>query len=85
MPAACRDTWIAVPVDAIPLIWGFPHRFEARMARVGSEVVVVGPREGQHAGGVDTLEDLARIPDGFQGWIWTNRIELIGPALHAAP
>jgi len=30
--------------------------------------------------GIDTRDDLAKVPAGFAGYLWTNRIELIGPA-----
>ncbi len=29
--------------------------------------------------GIDTPELLAQVPDDFAGYIWTNRIETIGP------
>jgi glycerophosphoryl diester phosphodiesterase len=31
--------------------------------------------------GIDSLDDIKQIPDGFAGYVWTNRIELIGPEL----
>ncbi len=30
---------------------------------------------------IDTLEDLALVPEDFSGYIWTDKIELIGPAV----
>ena len=29
--------------------------------------------------GIDTPELLARVPDSFAGYVWTNKIEAIGP------
>ena len=31
--------------------------------------------------GVDSVDLLAYVPKFFDGYIWTNRIEIIGPAL----
>ena len=56
------------------------------MRDAGSEVILLGPYGSGDAGtsGIDTLEDLAEVPDGFAGYIWTNAVELIGPALKTA-
>jgi len=31
--------------------------------------------------GIDSEAELRLIPDGFDGYVWTNRIEVIGPLL----
>jgi glycerophosphoryl diester phosphodiesterase len=47
-------------------------------------VFVLGPYDGGFgSSGVDTAEQLARLPAGFTGGIWTNRIDRIGPAVRA--
>lgn len=33
------------------------------------------------AAGVDDQDALSRVPESFDGYVWTNRIELIGPAI----
>jgi glycerophosphoryl diester phosphodiesterase len=54
------------------------------MAGVGSEVVVVGPWRGErHSRGVDDVEWLRSIPADFGGGVWTNRVDLIGPAVQS--
>ena len=30
---------------------------------------------------IDSLPELERVPDDWSGWIYTNRLEVIGPAL----
>lgn len=81
MPEACRDTLVMVPVNVAPYLWGWPDLFLERMAAAGSEVILLGPWGGGDPGtmGIDTPEQLARVPAGFGGYIWTNKIELIGP------
>jgi hypothetical protein len=44
-----------------------------------------GDNDGRrYTTGVDDLATLARLPAHFDGAIWTNRVDLIGPALKTA-
>lgn len=82
MPETCRNTLVPVPVNFAWLIWGWPHRFTGRLASVGSEAILVGPIKGRDPmGGINDADTLASVPDGFNGYVWTDRIEVIGPAL----
>lgn len=85
MPEACRDTKVMVPVNVAPFIWGWPNLFLERIRKAGSQVILLGPYESGDAGtaGIDTLEQLAQVPASFEGYVWTNRIEIIGPAMAA--
>lgn len=85
IPAACRDTTIMVPLNAAPLLWGWPHLFGQRMREAGSEIILVGPYSPGDPGvsGIDTPEDAAKIPADFDGYIWTNKIETMGPLLRS--
>ncbi|MGB0799255.1 MAG: glycerophosphodiester phosphodiesterase family protein, partial [Planktomarina sp.] len=79
VPPACQTGLIGVPVDIGPYLWGWPHKFTNRMASAGTEVILWGPYDGSgFSSGIDDAETLARVPDGFDGLIWTNRIETIG-------
>lgn len=83
MPAACRNTKVMVPLNIAPFIWGWPNLFLERIRNAGSEVILLGPYgAGDPAtAGIDTLDQLAQVPASFEGYIWTNRVELIGPAM----
>jgi glycerophosphoryl diester phosphodiesterase len=83
VPEPCHDTVVMVPINLTWLAWGWPNLFLERMKAVGSEVILLGPYGAGDVGtsGIDTLELLAQVPQGFNGYIWTNTIELIGPAL----
>jgi glycerophosphoryl diester phosphodiesterase len=83
LPAACRNTIVPVPINFASWLWGWPNRFLDRMRNAGSEVVLLGPYSSGDAGtsGIDDVDLLRKVPDGFDGYIWTNRIGLIGPAL----
>ena len=84
VPGPCRNTLLAVPIDYAPLLWGWPHRFTRRMRRAGTDVIVLGPLDGAgFSSGIDGADDLARVPDRFDGVVWTDRIESIGPLMEA--
>ena len=55
------------------------------MADAGTEVVLLGEFSSGDPGstGIDDAETLAKVPDDFAGYIWTNRIEVIGPLAQA--
>jgi glycerophosphoryl diester phosphodiesterase len=73
---------VLVPINIGPWLWGWPNRFLDRMDTVGSSVFVLGPyRSGEFSAGIDTPNDLKRLPAGFSGGIWTNEIEAISKAL----
>jgi glycerophosphoryl diester phosphodiesterase len=81
IPEACRNTKIMLPINAAPLVWGWPNLFLERMQRAGSEVILLGPYSAGDPGtaGIDTPALLAQVPDTFIGYLWTNKIEVIGP------
>lgn len=83
MPAACRNTAVMIPLNAGPWLWGWPHLLQKRFREAGSEVILLGPFASGDPGtaGIDSLDLLAKVPPGFSGYLWTNRIELIGPAV----
>lgn len=79
VPNTCRSTMVMVPQNYTWLVWGWPHRFTRRMQHVGTDVILVGPYDGSgFSSGVDDAEAFAKVPEGFAGYVWTNRIELIG-------
>jgi glycerophosphoryl diester phosphodiesterase len=83
VPAACRDTVLMVPVNYAWLLWGWPNRFLQRMRDAGTAVILVGPYTSGDPGtaGIDDARTLANVPAAYDGYIWTNRIEVVGPLL----
>jgi len=81
VPEMCRNRLVAVPANYAWMLWGWPNRFQARMEDVGSKIILLGPMSLADPGsaGLDTIEQISLIPAQFDGYIWTNRIELIGP------
>lgn len=86
LPEACHHTVVALPVSDAHWLWGWPRRFDARMAGVGTQVLLVGDRSAAGwVGGVDDDGARATIPDDFDGWVWTNRIDAVAQPPPSAP
>lgn len=85
MPNGCRETILPLPINLAPWLWGWPRRFEARMAAAESIIVLFGPYERGDAGssGIDGREQVELIPIGFDGYVSTNRIDSVRPLLTA--
>jgi len=82
VPEACAQTQLHIPDQIAPWLWGWPNRFMERMDHEQTKVVLVAG-SGDFSQGFDTIDDFSRIPSGFHGWIWTNRIDRIGPVLQS--
>ncbi|ANH03621.1 glycerophosphodiester phosphodiesterase family protein [Shinella sp. HZN7] len=85
VPEACRNTLVPVPSNYAFLFWGWPNRFLTRMKDAGSDVVLIGPYTGGSTVGIDTAGQVEDLPEDFPGYVWTNRILEIGPAVKARP
>ena len=82
VPPAIRNTQLQLPLKYARFLWGWPHRFLARMHKANTRVILV-LGDGRWSEGFDTLEDLEQLPPNYTGGIWTNRIDRIAPALRA--
>ncbi len=85
VPEACRKAVLLVPINVAPWLWGWPDRFLNRMDRAGTQVFVLGPYHGgDFSTGIDTPEDIARLPADFSGGIWTNELQAVVNAFKKA-
>jgi glycerophosphoryl diester phosphodiesterase len=83
VPEVCRHALLLLPVSRVKFLWGWPHRFIARMAAVDTDVFVVRQTDGGFLAGIDDLDDFATVTDdNYSGGVWTERIEVIAPAAH---
>jgi len=83
MPEACYNNQVPVPSNYRHFVWGWPHRFEKRLNKVGSRSLLTGPYDGHGMVGLDEIEQLKVIPKNYKGIVFTNKIEVIGPELSA--
>lgn len=85
MPQDCHDTVVMIPQNFTQWLWGWPHLLTKRFADVNTVVIIVGPLDGTKAGapGIDSPDQLAKVPERFNGYVWTNKIEVAGPWMEA--
>ena len=76
IPESMKNTEIRIPLKYAKLLWGWPNKFMERMASVNTHIELTGG-SGSLSEGFDTLESLKAIPDGFDGYVWTNKINKI--------
>jgi glycerophosphoryl diester phosphodiesterase len=84
VPEACREGTIIVAMNARPLAWGWPNRFLGRMGAAKVDVMAIGSVTGLRSNSftrLDNANELSNVPTGFDGLIWTDRVEAIGPAV----
>ena len=72
VPQSCRGTLVLLPISHAKWLWGWPHRFEHRLARHGSTLLLAGPYHRTHVRGIDSPALLAQVPRGFRGLVWSN-------------
>ena len=76
IPEAIKNTELHLPMKYAKLLWGWPDKFIERMESVNTRVVVVNG-DGEWSEGFDSLEELAKLPEGYSGYVWTNRIDKV--------
>ena len=76
IPDAIKNTELHLPMKYAKLLWGWPNKFINRMNSVNTRVIVVNG-DGEWSEGFDSLEDLKKLPEGYNAFVWTNRIDLV--------
>jgi glycerophosphoryl diester phosphodiesterase len=80
IPSSCEKTQLHIPEKFAPWVWGWSEKFLNRMDSVDTRVILVAG-DGGWSEGFDSSADLKRLPPGYNGGIWTNRIDKISPLL----
>ncbi|ACB96511.1 glycerophosphoryl diester phosphodiesterase [Beijerinckia indica subsp. indica ATCC 9039] len=82
VPSTCHNSIVFVPINIAPWLWGWPNRFLDRMDKAGSAVFVIGPYSGgDFSSGIDTPDDIRRLPNDYTGGILTNELQRVAPDL----
>ncbi|ATP40605.1 glycerophosphodiester phosphodiesterase [Solibacillus sp. R5-41] len=76
IPKELHNMELHLPLNYAKYLWGWPNKFVDRMASVNTRVVIV-EGNGKWSEGFDTKGSLEKIPEGYQGYIWTNRVDRI--------
>ncbi|MEV0643735.1 glycerophosphodiester phosphodiesterase family protein [Phytomonospora sp. NPDC050363] len=82
VPDTCANTQLHIPEGHAPWLWGWTERFAERMGSVGTTIALVAG-SGGFSEGFDTAADLDRVPEGFTGLVWTNRVDTVAPLVDA--
>ncbi|HEY0149748.1 MAG TPA: glycerophosphodiester phosphodiesterase family protein [Allosphingosinicella sp.] len=81
VPESCRNVTIIIPVDQQWSIWGWPNRFQARMAGANSKVMVVEAVNGADVTGLTRVEQIDDVPRDFRGYLWIEDFATVGSAV----
>ncbi|WP_066502333.1 glycerophosphodiester phosphodiesterase family protein [Abyssisolibacter fermentans] len=76
IPKELHNMEIHIPLSYAKYLWGWPNKFVERMESVNTRVVIV-EGNGKWSEGFDTVESLEKIPKGYSGYVWTNRIDTV--------
>lgn len=82
VPESCRNSILLVPSNFGSWLWGWPNRFDTRMAAFNTVTFA----SGRYTGGafstsIDSMEDFHRLPKGYAGGISTDRIDVLSQIL----
>lgn len=79
MPQSCHHTIVPVPLNYRRLVWGWPHRFERRLMKVGSRSMLMGNTSKTETAQI-TIQDLSEhVPQDYAGMIYTSNVNALGP------
>ena len=81
VPASCKNTTVAVPLNYQWAIWGWPNRFLDRMHGANTRVIMFGDYEDGVIAGIERPEQLDRVPRDFKGYLWIEDFYTVGRAL----
>lgn len=82
IPQSCKGRTILVPLDEKWKVAGWPKRFLARMKAAGTHVILTGPgKPADTVPGLNALEQIPQVPRDFDGRLWLDNAELIGPSI----
>jgi glycerophosphoryl diester phosphodiesterase len=82
IPASCKHGTMLLTVNELGYtLWGWPNRFLARTGAAGLNVVIAESIEGDTINGLSDVNRYGDIANSFNGYIWIDNIEELGPAL----
>ena len=82
MPESCNQGTMLLTMDQVGYtLWGWPNRFLARTGAAGLKVVIAESVEGDKITGLTDVNRYGDIANSFNGYIWIDDIEGLGPAL----
>jgi hypothetical protein len=82
IPESCAQGTMLLTVDDLGYtLWGWPNRFLARTGAAGLKVVIAEGVAGDRIVGLTDVTRYGDIARSYNGYIWIDDIEELGPAL----
>lgn len=82
IPESCKQGTMLLTMDQVGYtLWGWPNRFLARTDAAGLKVIIAESVEGDTITGLTDVNSYGDIANSFNGYIWIQDIEELGPAL----
>lgn len=82
IPDSCGQGTMLLTMDQVGYtLWGWPNRFLARTGAAGLKVVIAESVDGDTITGLTDVKRYGDIANSFNGYIWIQDIEELGPAL----
>ena len=82
IPESCDQGTMLLTMDQVGYtLWGWPNRFLARTGAAGLKVVIAESVDGDKITGLTDVNRYGDIANSFNGYIWIDDIEGLGPAL----
>ena len=73
IPEEMKNAELRIPLKYAKFLWGWPNKFMERMEAVNTRVELTAGGSDLSEG-FDHIHSLKDIPEGFEGYIWTNKI-----------
>jgi hypothetical protein len=82
IPQSCGQGTMLLTMDQVGYtLWGWPNRFLERTRAAGLKVIIAENVEDEKITGLTDVNRYGDIANSFNGYIWIDDIEGLGPAL----
>lgn len=82
VPESCANGVMLLTLDELGFtLWGWPNRFLERMAKAKTTVIIAQDVADEKIKGLTDVRQYGEIASSFNGYVWVDRIEELGPAL----
>jgi hypothetical protein len=82
VPESCKNGTMLLTLDDIGYsLWGWPNRFLARMKAANVRLIIAEDVVDGQIKGLTDVSQYGDIANSYNGYIWVDNIEELGPAL----
>jgi hypothetical protein len=82
VPRSCQDGVMLLTLDDLSYtLWGWPNRFLARMKDADVRLIIAEDVVDGRIKGLTDVDQYGDIANSYNGYIWVDNIEELGPAL----